>query len=220
MRAAGFFLALLLVAPVRAAEVPDFKTTAHTVAIVSLIGDTINEGDAVVPAAGAGFDDTAEQAMARQIRADLPGVSVVRLGGPRDPLLTLMYPDHGFGDVGMKQVREALKRWAAAHPVDYIVILRKTAGMIEWRDLGHSMSTKYYTFGIGLLGGRPEAFVNLTVCDGTTLEIVGDLSARDENWGSREYTFKNGKEQIPALTADIQAMLASVVPGLVHGVGL
>ena len=158
--------------------------------------------------------------LVRQIRDDLPGVSVVRVGGPRDPLLALMYPNHGFGDVGMNQVRAALKIWATAHRVDYIVILRKTAGMIEWRDLGLSWTIRHYTFGIGLLGGAPEAFLNVTVCDGKSLDVVADLSARDQNWGSRAYGGKDWKEQIPTLTGDIQAMLASVVPGLVHGVGL
>lgn len=218
--AAGFFFLAMLGTCAQAAELPDFQATAHTIAIVSLIGDTINEGDTVVPAPGAGFDDVAEQAMARQIRDDVPGVSVVRVGGLRDPLLALMYPNHGFGDVGMKQVRAALKSWAASHSVDYIVILRKTNGIVEWRSAGSTMSMKYYAFGIGLLGGGPNAFLNVTVCDGSTLDVVTDLAARDEKWGSREYTYKNWKEQIPTLTGDIQAMLASVVPGLVHGVGL
>ena len=158
--------------------------------------------------------------MARQIAADIPGSSVVLVGGDRRPLLKRMYPDHGFGDVGMKQVREALADWAAAHHVDYIVILRKTDGVIEWRSAAYSMTTHVYTFGMGLVGGGPNAFLNLTVLDGKTREVVTSLTARDEKWGSQAYDYKKLHEQMPALVGDIRAMLDGLVPGLVHGIGL
>jgi len=213
-------LALALAGPASAGDAPDFAATAHTVAIVSLLGDTINVGDAVLPAPDGGFDDLVEHAMARQIAADIPGAGVVRVGGARGALLEQMYPDHGFGDVGMDQVRAALTDWAASHHVDYIVILRKTFGTIERREAGYSMTMRYDTFGMGFLAGAPNAFLNVTVCDGKTLKVVAGLSARDQNWGSQAYQYKNLRGQMPAFIGDVRAMLDGVVPGLVHGVGL
>jgi hypothetical protein len=223
---ASLSLGLLFWAPAQAGEVPDFRATAHTVAVISLLGDDVEAMSGVaVPVPQAGFDEMTERAMARQIRSDLPDATVVLIGGPRAPLLEQMYPAHGFGDLGMKQLRTALQPWAAAHKTDYIVIFRKTMGQAFPRA-----SYKIPFFGIGLTmsdtpiqpnGIAPAALLNITVLDGTTLEIAAELSARDVGWGSMAYSRTDPTpEHLPVLADDIKAMLASMVPGLVHGVGL
>ncbi|MEJ0043665.1 MAG: hypothetical protein WDM81_16235 [Rhizomicrobium sp.] len=61
----------------------------------------------------------------------------------------------------------------------------------------------------------------MTVCDAHTLEIVGELSVRDFDWGSIRYGGDAPmQEQLPVLVNDAKAMLASVVPGLMHGAGI
>ena len=214
--------ALLLLAgaaPADAHAVPDFKATAHMVAIVSVLGDEIDSGEGPIAVADGGFDALAEDAMAHQIAADLPGATTIRIDAPRADLHTQMYPRAGFGDLGMKNVRAALRPWAAAHPADYIVIFRKTPGTLE----GHygTWTDKIGWFGISMTAGHPVAFLNVTVCDGRTLEVVSEMSARDVDWGSRPYhPFGKNPDDLAALTADVQAMLGSMAPALVHGAGL
>jgi hypothetical protein len=213
---AGVALACALSGTARSADAPDFKATAHTVAIISLLGETLqNPSGELITSPGAGFDDIGEHAMAAQIIADLPGVTVVRVGGPRDVLLLQMYPRNGFGDVGMENVRATLKDWAAAHSADYIVILRKVVG-----PGGGYRSAAY---GIGLNYYGAFAFLNVTVCDGHTLKPVAQFTAQDLKWGSIAYGDGRNAltpEKLSVLTDDTRAMLASLVPGLVHGVGL
>jgi hypothetical protein len=221
--AAALALGLLLSTGAACAEdAPDFHATAHSVAILSLLGDTQDTYSGVqLPIPDGGFDDLAERAMRDQILADLPDASVVRLDSPREPLLDLLYKTVGNGDAGMMALRENLQGWAAAHPADYIVILRKTFGMIEDRGLGYSMNAHWGFFGIGLFRQTPMAFLNITVCDGRTLEIVASQSLRDEKWGSISYA-RTGvtAAQMPVFAADVRAMLASVVPALTHKTGL
>ena len=216
--AAGlFFVAVLGCAPsAQAADAPDFKATAHTIAIVSVLGDEIDTYGGTTPIADAGFDALAERAMADQIAADLPGASVRSVGVPRDVLHAQMYPKAGFGDAGMDKSRAYLLPWGAAHPVDYIVIFRKTVGNPDTNEFGTP-----FCFGISLDCWGTTAFLNVTVCDGKTLKVVAALSVRDLSWGSIRYERGDPTpEHLPILTNDIRAMLASVVPGLVHGVGL
>ena len=216
--AAGFFCALVLgcAARAQAAEIPDFKATAHTITIVSVLGDEIDTYGGSAPVADAGFDTVAERAMADQIAADLPGASVRSVGVPRDVFHAQMYPKTGFGDAGMDKSRAYLLPWAAAHPVDYIVILRKTVGV----PFAPSY-VKITCFGVSVDCWGTTAFFNVTVCDGKTLKVVADLSVRDLKWGSIPYgRGEPTPEHLPILTDDVRAMLASVVPGLVHGVGL
>jgi hypothetical protein len=157
--------------------------------------------------------------MAQQIATDLPGATTVRIDLSRADLHSQMYPRAGFGDLGMKQVREALRPWAAAHPADYIVILRKTPGMLEART--GTMTFKTTWFGITLTGGQAAAFLNVTVCDGRTLEVVNDVSVRDLGWASRAYDpFHKKPDDLPALASDARAMLGSMVPALTHAAGL
>jgi hypothetical protein len=206
-----------------AADKPDFQTTARTVAIVSLLGDTVQApGGVPIPAPDAAFDPLAERVMAGQIKADLPDAQVVLVGGPREPLLERMYPRTGFGDVGMAQTREALRPWAATHAADYIVILRKTVGVLEYRDVAYSMNAHWTEFGIGLSSSStPIAFLNVTVCDARTMDVVAQMSVRDLGWGSIRYGRHDPTPaHLPVLVSDVKAMLASVVPGLVHGAGI
>ena len=216
--AAGFFFALVLVLGIsaQAAELPDFRATAHTIAIVSVLGDEIDTYGGTAPVADAGFDAVAEKAIADQIAADLPGASVRSVSVPRDVFHAQMYPKTGFGDAGMDKSRAYLLPWAAAHPVDYIVILRKTVGV----PFAPSY-VKITCFGVSVDCWGMTAFFNVTVCDGKTLKVVADLSVRDLKWGSIPYgRGEPTPEHLPILTDDVRAMLASVVPGLVHGVGL
>ena len=200
----------------QAAEAPDFQATAHTIAIVSVLGDEIDTYGGTQPIADAGFDTVAERAMADRIAADLPGATVRSLGLPRDVLHAQMYPKTGFGDAGMDKSRAYLLPWAAAHSVDYIVIFRKAVGVPDT----HSFD-KLVCFGISLDCWGTTAFFNITVCDGKTLKVVADLSVRDLKWGSIPYgRHEPTPEHLPILVSDVRAMLASVVPGLVHGVGL
>ncbi|MEJ0043666.1 MAG: hypothetical protein WDM81_16240 [Rhizomicrobium sp.] len=146
----GILLAGLLPAA-SASTTPDFKATAHTIAIVSLLGDTLQvQSGEPIPVPGAAFDALTEQLMAGQIKADLPGAQVVKVGGTRDALFEQLYPKIGFGDVGMARLRQALKPWAATHTADYIVILRKTVGAMEWRSAAFTTSDHWTEFGIGL----------------------------------------------------------------------
>ena len=213
-------LALLLLPVGAAGEMPDFKSTAHTIALVSLLGDGLDYGGGPsVPVPDAGFDDVAERAMGAQIALDLPAAHVERVGGDTKPLIDAMYLSVGYGDIGMTRVREALEDWAATHPVDYIVILRKTVGVIEDRPAGHSMTYQSGFFGIGRFRGVPTAFLNLTILDGHTLDVVADQSVRDLNWASSgpEPTGDSGR---PRFVDDVRAMLSSIAPALVHQAGM
>jgi hypothetical protein len=205
----------------RAETPPDFKATAHTVAIVSLLGDTVEtSGGDPVAVPDAGFDTLAERMMAMQIATDLPNAEVVTVGGPRAPLLDEMYPKAGFGDVGMEQTREALKPWAATHRADYIVILRRTVGTKTRRYV--TFDARYDEFGIGIgLDGMTMAYLNVTVCDARTMDVVAQMSVRDADWGSIDYGRQGSMPaHLPMLVRDVRAMLTGVVPALVHGAGI
>lgn len=205
----------------RAGDKPDFKATAHQVAVLSLLGDEFNFGATSTPVPGAGFDALTEDAIARQIKRDLPGVTVTKADAPRADLLAQMYPAGGDNEAGMGNVRGALRLWAAEHQADYIVVFRKTAGEPFVGAPGFSF------FGIGLApkNGKgvpvPAALLNVTVLDGSTLDVVAELSARDTEWS--QYDFKRGAPEaswLPRLTGDAKAMLSTMAPTLVHGVGL
>lgn len=196
-------------------DAPDFRATAHSIAVVSILGDEINAFGPPHAVDGAGFDALSETAMTTQIGADLPDAKVATVDLPRAELHGWMYPHTGFGDPGMDRTRESLKAWAAAHRADYIVIFRKTVGMPP--------GTYYKTtfFGIGLFNTVPVAFLNITVLDGRTLDVVAQLSTRDVGWGSIQYGRNDPTpDKLPVLADDTKAMLASVVPALTHGVGL
>jgi hypothetical protein len=223
---ACLFVAVALGTPAWAADAPDFKATAHRIAVVSLLGDELNVGpSSATPIPGAGFDALVEAAIAKQIAADLPGATVSAVDALRAELLTQMYPQAGFGDAGMGNVRLALRLWAAEHPNDYIVVFRKTAG-----DPFPAVHDKIPFFGIGLANKNSEAVVNqltpaallnVTVLDGASLEVVADLSARDTDWS--QHNFARGEPEarwLPILVDDTKAMLDSIAPALVHGVGL
>ena len=205
----------------RAGDAPDFKATAHQVAVLSLLGDEFNFGASNTPVPGAGFDALTEDAIARQIKRDLPGVTVTKADVPRADLLAQMYPPGGDNAAGMGNVRGALRLWAAEHPTDYIVVFRKSAGAPFVAAPGFSF------FGIGLApkNGKgvpvPAALLNVTVLDGSTLDVVAELSARDTEWS--QHDFKPGAPEaswLPQLTGDAKAMLSTMAPTLVHGVGL
>lgn len=221
LRAVAGILALWIFgAAARAADTPDFKTTAHTVAILSVLGDRIDIGGANVQAPE--LDSLGEHLMANQIAIDLPQASVVAVGGSRQAWWSTLYPSHGFGDIGMTQLREALRPWAAAHTVDDIVVLRNAVGF----PFPNAFS-KFGVFGIALTrnsndtGVTTAAMLDLVVLDGKTLDIVTDLSVRDVGWESMPYKFfRLSDVQQQALVEDTRAMLSGVVPGLVHGVGL
>jgi hypothetical protein len=217
--------AVVLCGSAAQAQTPDFKATAHTVAVVSLLGDELNLGASTArPVPGAGFDALVEAAMVKQVMADLPGVKVSKVDAPRADLLAALYPPNGFGDVGMDNLRQALRLWAAEHAVDYIVVFRKTEG-----DPFPTVHDKIPFFGIGLANKNsdavvnrltPAALLNVTVLDGTSLAPVANLSARDTDWS--QYDFKRGVPEatwLPRLVDDAKAMLASMTPALVHGVG-
>lgn len=201
---------------------PDFRATAHKIAVLSLLGDTLDGGpNGSSRADGAGFDDLAERAIRAQIGTDLPGASVVRVEGPRLPLLERLYNTVGFGDVGMTAVRDDLHDWARVHSVDYIVVLRRTIGILEYRSAGYSMTEHRTYFGIGVHAARTMAFLNLTVCDGKTLDVVSQMSVRDLDWGSMRYDGHDPTQaHLPVLIDDTKAMLSTVVPALSHGAGL
>jgi len=209
-------LALAMVRPAAAHDVPDFHTTAHSIAIVAILGDEMNRSDPPLPLPGGGFDDVAEHAMARQIATDLPDARVGLVDMPRDVLHQAMYPRTGFGDVGMDNTREALMPWAQVHPTDYIVVFRKTVGIPFPNFYGHPTF-----FGIGLFGAAPVALMNITVLDGHTLKKVTDLSLSDVDWGSVRYRAKDiPPDQLQAMISDIRAVLSEAVPAMTHGVGL
>ena len=205
----------------QAGDAPNFKATAHRVAVLSLLGDEFNFGATSTPVPGAGFDALTENAIVKQIKHDLPGVTVTKADAPRAELLTQMYPPGGDNEAGMGNVRGALRLWAAEHQADYIVVFRKSAGEPFVGAPGFSF------FGIGLApkNGKgapvPAALLNVTVLDGASLEVVADLSARDTDWS--QYDFKRGAPEaswLPRLTSDAKAMLSTMAPTLVHGVGL
>ena len=203
----------------QAGDAPDFKATAHQVAVVSLLGDELNFASGAVPVPGAGFDALTEDAIVKQIKRDLPGVTVTAVDAPRADLMAQMYP--GDNAAGMDNVRGALRLWAAEHPSDYIVVFRKTAGQ------PFVAAPDFPFFGIGLApkNGKgvpvPAALLNVTVLDGASLVVVAELSARDTDWS--QFDFKRGAPQaswLPRLTDDAKAMLTTMAPTLVHGMGL
>ncbi len=161
--------------------------------------------------------------MRSQIAIDLPNATVVRVGGSYDVWLQQMYPRTGFGDPGMKNLRASLKDWAAVHSVDYIVVLRKTVGVIESTTLGvfGGITDRWTLFGIGV-SSAPYAFLSIEVLDGKTLQVVSTLSVRDLRWGSISYEGRHEPtpEHLPILIEDTRAMLTSILPGLTHGAGL
>lgn len=214
-------LALLAGVGPAGAGTPDFKATAHAIAVVSILGNQIDGFGGTHEIPGVDFDAVTQRAIADQIAIDIPGADVRRVDIPFRLLRARMYGATGYGDVGMDATRALLLPWAQSHPVDYIVILRKTVGVMEDRDVGYSMTTKHPFFGMGLYNGRPTAFLNLTVCDGRTLEVVAHMSVRNVDWGSAHYDrLERQPIALDVLAADAAAMLASTVPGLVHGVGL
>lgn len=235
MGAASFgLIALAIIASAGMAsahDAPDFKTTAHKIAVASLLGDYVQalSGNRIATP-DAGFDALGHDAMARQIATDLPEAKLIDVDAPRDALLDAVYPRAGFGDVGMEHLRAALVPWAAVHPVDYIVVLRKVLGEVSTSEPAYSITTRVDSFGIGLIpasssaypsGISTAAFLNITVLDGKTLDVVADLSVRDLDWGSIAYGRKDPTpDHLPTLISDAKAMLASIVPGLTHGVGL
>lgn len=203
------------------ADTPDFKATAHTVMVLSLVGDELNFDTGAKAVSGAGFDAIAERAIVKQIKADLPGATVTAADAPHAELLTELYPAGGDNETGMGNLRQALRLWAAEHPSDYIVVFRKGSGEPFPAAPGFSF------FGIGLApkNGKsalvPAALLNVTVLDGSSLAVVADLSARDTDWS--QFNFKKGAPEagwLPRLVEDTKAMLGSMAPTLVHGVGL
>jgi len=216
---ACFFAFLAVASP--AAAAPDFKGTAHAVAVVSLLGDELNFDTGAKAVAGAGFDAVAERAIIKQMKADLHGVTVTTVDAPRAELLTELYPAGGDNETGMGNLRQALRLWAAEHPNDYIVVFRKTSGEPFPAAPGFSF------FGIGLApkNGKgapvPAALLNVTVLDGSSLAVVADLSARDTDWS--QFNFKKGAPEegwLPRLIEDTKAMLQTMAPALVKGAGL
>jgi len=213
--------AILAAAATPAAAGPDFKATAHTVAVVSLLGDELNFDTGTKPVAGAKFDALVEGAILKQIKADLHGVTATVVDAPRAELLAEMYPAGGDNETGMGNVRQALRLWAAEHPADYIVVFRKQTGEPFPAAPGFTF------FGIGLApkNGKgvpvPAALLNVTVLDGSSLAVVADLSARDTDWS--QFNFKKGAPEaswLPRLVDDTKAMLQTMAPALVHGAGL
>lgn len=222
-RALTCFFAVLAVAAATfgpAVAAPDFRA-AHTIAVMSLLGDELNFDTGAKAVAGAGFDAVAERAIIKQIKMDLPGIVVTTADAPRADLLSELYPAGGDNETGMGNLRQALRLWAAEHPADYIVIFRKQTGEPFPAAPGFSF------FGIGLApkNGKgvpvPAALLNVTVLDGTSLSVVTDLSARDTDWS--QFNFKKGAPEagwLPRLVDDTKAMLQTMAPALVHGAGL
>lgn len=210
-----------------AEDAPDFKATAHSVAVVSLLGEQIeimrlgmvmSGGTFWAPAtvSNSGFDATAEGVMRERLTARFSDINIEAIGVPRETLMTALYGHNGFGDVGMDNLRAALASRGAEHPIDYIVILREIGGVPF-----SNAFTKAEFFGIGLYEGTPVAFLNVTVCDGRTLKPVAEISVRDVGWGSIQYTRGMPKDdQLGAFGVDVRKMIRSVVPGLMDGIGL
>src|ERR1700753_4279602 len=82
-----------------AADAPDLKSRAHTVAVISAMGDRIYfqpanvsmfDADCVASRvlSGADLDGAAVQAATDTLRADLPGVHIVTANIPRDQLVS------------------------------------------------------------------------------------------------------------------------------------
>src|SRR3569832_1168224 len=94
------------------ADTPDFKATAHTVMVLSLVGDELIFDTGAKAVSGAGFDAIAERAMVLLIKVDLPGATVTAADAPHAELLTELYPAGGDNETGMGNLRQVLRLWA------------------------------------------------------------------------------------------------------------
>ena len=203
----------------------DLTPNLHSVAVISLLGDFLQAlSGKRVATPDAGFDAMCEKTISDQISADAPHAVVTTVDLPRDKLLDDIYPKAGFGDIGMERIRGDLELWAATHSIDFIVILRKVVGVADPEAF-----IKFVSFGIGLVpfetsaapnSDETAAFLNITVLDGKTLEVVNDLSVRDVGWGSIHYARNDPTpEHLPTLVSDSKDMLQSIVPALTREVG-
>lgn len=213
-----------------AIPVVDLKPRAHTVAIVSAFGDVIGyqalnvavffEGgySNKIALDGAKLDDAIVTSAIHALSGDVPGFGLASIDVPHDTLVAHANSVR-MRDGPLDMVRDDLKAWRASHTVDLVIVLLPAMGQISQHD--------YFPrafFGLGVSGRQTILFMRAVVLDGKSGEILGDLKARAVGRLAGAYTeqaFTNPTpENKTMLAAEMRAMLANTVPGLLRGVGL
>ncbi len=230
-KAIGIVLALGWIAQSAAwaADESGLKSRAHTVAIVSALGDRIyfqpenvSLFDAYgVPSrilSGSGLDGVAVQAAAETLRADIPGVSIVTADIPRDRLVSAANEVYRTDKGAVEAVMASVKAWREANAVDLVVLLLPIESSLTDRP-----NTRMF-FGMGVTWNEGAVLMQAVVLDGKTGDSLGNAEARALSRLDVHFTKAAFLDPAPEATAGLtnymKAMLASTVPGLLHNAGL
>src|ERR1700710_392309 len=149
----------------------DLKSRAHTVAVVSALGDVVgyqalNAGllsggySENIALDGAGLDDVAGRVALHTLTADMPGFGLVAVDVPHATLVAHANSVR-LSDGPLDSMRDDLKPWREGHPVDLIVILMPGGGQIDRHD-----NIRRAFFGLGVSGRQTVLFLRAVVLDG------------------------------------------------------
>ncbi len=212
-----------------AADAPDLKSRAHTVAIVSAMGDRIyfqpenvslfeEYGIASRVLSGSGFDAAAVQAASDTLRADVPVVQLVTVDIPHDRLVSAASDVYRTDKGAIEAVMANIKAWREANAVDLVVVLLPIESTLNDRPNWRMF------YGMGVTWNEGAVLMQAVVLDGKTGESVGEAKARALSplGGSITSTvfMDPAPDSTAGLTNYLKAMLTSTVPGLLRNAGL
>jgi hypothetical protein len=217
------------------AAAAEFAPDVHSVAIVSLLGDTINVDyfgvffDGFSHArelTGAAFDDVAEQAIEERLHQTKPEVAVQRIAVERAALIKQSNSGLlSLYNADVSDIRTALKPWAAEHHVDAIIIVRQLHEAVPIQ------SPRSNFRGLGLYGSfsvkppHPVASIGVIVWDGNTLEHISEAGVFLVSGAYGGYSIDNDMEGNLSgeardhLVGDLKTLVRSAVPVLLSRVG-